>query len=196
LKVEENTQPTAAEIVRIGHPALRSGTNTVPSELIGTRKLDELIDIMRATLQGRGVGLAAPQLAVPLRLFVIEDMVDYASKVPQEEVERREITPYPFEVIINPIWRATSPETVIFREGCLSIPGFTADVPRYREIEVEGLTHNGVSKLWRLKGWPARIFQHEIDHLDGRLFVDAMQPRTLAVTENYGSGLSFSLSTD
>jgi peptide deformylase len=193
--VAENTESTAAEIVRIGHPVLRSGTKSVPPELIGSRKLDELIDIMKATLKGRGVGLAAPQLAVPLRLFVIEDSAD-PSRLSPEELERRERTPYPFEVIINPIWRATSPETVIFPEGCLSIPGFIADVPRYREIEVEGLTHNGISKVWRLKGWPARIFQHEIDHLDGRLFVDIMQPRTLAVTEDHGSGLLFSLSID
>jgi peptide deformylase len=115
--VAENTQSTAAEIVRIGHPALRSGTRSVPTDLIGTSKFDELIDIMRATLQGRGVGLAAPQLAVPLRLFVIEDTADYASRLSREERERRERTPYPFEVIINPIWRATSPETVIFPEG-------------------------------------------------------------------------------
>jgi peptide deformylase len=194
--MDENKQSAAAEIVRVGHPALRSGTKSVPLELIGKRKLNELIEIMRMTLKGKGVGLAAPQLAVPLRLFVIEDTIANPSRLSREELERRERTPYPFEVIINPIWRATSPETVIFAEGCLSIPGFTADVPRYRKIEVEGFTRDGVSKLWRLKGWPARIFQHEIDHLDGRLFVDTMQPRTLAVTEGYGDGLSFSLSTD
>jgi peptide deformylase len=192
----ENNQSVAAEIVRIGHPALRSGTKSVSRALIGKKKLNELIDIMRATLKGNGVGLAAPQLAVPLRLFVIEDTADYASRYSREELERRERTPYPFEVIINPIWRATSAETTIFPEGCLSIPGFTADVPRYREIEVEGLTHDGASKLWRLKGWSARIFQHEIDHLDGRLFIDTMQPRTLSVTADYGSGLAFSLAID
>jgi len=129
---------------------------------------------MRVTLAGNGVGLAAPQIAVPLRLFVVEDTQDRMSHLTPEQQKARNRYPFPFEAVINPIWYATSPEMVIETEGCLSIPGFKADVCRYWAIEVEGFQPNGRRKTWSVKGWPARIFQHEIDHLDGRLLTDCM----------------------
>jgi peptide deformylase len=184
---------TSVEIVKVGHPALRSGTRSVPQELFGTPALHELIDVMRATLAGKGVGLAAPQIAVPLRLFVVEDTEDRMSHLTSEQQKARNRYPFPFEAVINPIWYATSPETVIETEGCLSIPGLKADVCRYWAIEVEGFQPNGRRKTWSVKGWPARIFQHEIDHLDGRLLTDCMLPRTLTSTEPLGTGASSEL---
>jgi peptide deformylase len=183
----------SAEIVRIGHPLLRSGTRLVPPEMIGTPAFNELVTIMRLTLAGKGVGLAAPQIAVPLRLFVIEDPAERVNALAAEDRAKRERIPFPFEAVINPSWRATSDEMVIFPEGCLSIPGLVADVPRHRHIEVDGFTWDGNPKTWRLTGWPARIFQHEIDHLDGRLFVDCMLPRTLAATDDRGIGVTADL---
>lgn len=183
----------AVEIVKVGHPALRNGTRNVPSDLFGTAVLDELIEVMRATLAGKGVGLAAPQIAVPLRLFVIEDTLERMSHLSPEQLKARNRYSFPFEAVINPIWYATSPDMVIETEGCLSIPGFKADVPRYWAIEVEGFQPNGQRKTWSLNGWPARIFQHEIDHLDGRLLTDCMLPRTLASTEPLGTGASAGL---
>ena len=112
---------TSVEIVKVGHPALRSGTRSVPQELFGTPALHELIDVMRATLAGKGVGLAAPQIAVPLRLFVVEDTQDRMSHLTPEQQKARNRYPFPFEAVINPIWYATSPEMVIETEGCLSI---------------------------------------------------------------------------
>lgn len=182
-----------AEIVRIGHPALRHGTRPVPPELFGTRALDELIDIMRATLAGQGVGLAAPQIAVPLRLFVIEDTEDRMRSLTPEQRKDRHRYPYPFEAVINPTWCATSSRIAIEPEGCLSIPGFKADVPRYWAIEAEGFSADGERKRWSVEGWPARIFQHEIDHLDGCLMTDRMLPRTLVSTDPYGVGASSAL---
>jgi peptide deformylase len=184
---------TPVEIVKVGHPALRSGTRSVPQELFGTPALRELIDVMRATLAGKGVGLAAPQIAVRLRLFVVEDTENRISYLTPEQQKARNRYPFPFEAVINPIWYATSPEMVIETEGCLSIPGFKADVCRYWAIEVEGFQANGRQKTWSLEGWPARIFQHEIDHLDGRLFTDCMLPRTLISTEPHGTGASSDL---
>jgi peptide deformylase len=148
---------------------------------------------MRVTLAGNGVGLAAPQIAVPLRLFVVEDTQDRMSHLTPEQQKARNRYPFPFEAVINPVWYATSPEMVIETEGCLSIPGFKADVCRYWAIEVEGFQPNGQRKTWSLKGWPARIFQHEIDHLDGRLLTDCMLPRTLTSTEPHGTGASSDL---
>jgi peptide deformylase len=184
---------TPVEIVKVGHPALRYGTRSVPQELFGTAVLHELIEVMRATLAGKGVGLAAPQIAVPLRIFVTEDTQDRMSHLSPEQQRARNRYPFLFEAVINPVWYATSPEMVIETEGCLSIPGLKADVPRYWAIEVEGFQPNGQRKTWSLKGWPARIFQHEIDHLDGRLLTDRMFSRTLTSTEPHGTGASSEL---
>ena len=90
--------------------------------LFGTPALHELIDVMRVTLAGNGVGLAAPQSAVPLRLFVVEDTQDRMSHLSPEQQKGRNRYPFPFEAVINPIWYATSREMVIETEGCLSIP--------------------------------------------------------------------------
>jgi peptide deformylase len=178
MNIESRIAP--AGIVKISHPALRLGARSVPHELFGTPELYELIEVTRATLAGQGVGLAAPQIAVSLRLFVIEDTEDRMSHLGTEQRRDRHRHPYPFETVINPTWRAISPRTVIEQEGCLSIPGLTADVPRYWAIEVEGYSPDGERKRWPVEGWPARIFQHEIDHLDGCLMTDRMLPRTLA----------------
>ena len=188
-----DSRVTPAEIVKIGHPGLRHGTRMVPQELFGTPALHELIEVMRATLAGKGVGLAAPQIAVPLRLFVIEDSEDRMSHLSPEQRRDLHRYPYPFEAIINPTWRATSSRTVIEQEGCLSIPGFKADVPRYWAIEAEGCHPDGDRKRWSVQGWPARIFQHEIDHLDGWLMTDRMLPRTLTSTDSHGIGASSGL---
>jgi peptide deformylase len=105
------------------------------------------------------------------------------SHLTPEQQKARNRYPFPLEAVINPIWYATSPEMVIETEGCLSILGFKADVCRYWAIEVEGFQPNGQRKTWYVKGWLERIFQHEIDHLDGRLLTDCVLPRTLTSTE-------------
>src|SRR3981189_3698582 len=184
---------TPVEIVRVGHSALRNGTRRVPQELFATPALHELIEVMRVTLAGNDVGLAALQIAVPLRLFVVEDTQDRMSHLTPEQQKARNRCPIPFEAVINPIWYATSPEMVIETEGCLSIPGLKADVRRYWAIEVEGFQPNGQRKTWSFKAWPGRLLQHEIDHLDGRLLTDCMLPRPLTPTEPHGTGASSDL---
>src|SRR5262245_1858212 len=91
-----DTRATPAEIIKIGHPALRHGTRMVPQELFGTSALSELIEVMRATLAEQGVGLAAPQIAVPFRLFVVEDTEDRMSHLSVEQRRDRGRCPYPF----------------------------------------------------------------------------------------------------
>ncbi len=190
-----NSALRPAEIVRIGHPVLREGTRLVSPELFGSPALHELIEVMRVTLNGKGVGLAAPQIAVPLRLFVVEDTEDRMQHLSAEQRRDRHRHPFPFEAVINPTWRATSPRMAIEPEGCLSIPGFRADIPRFWAIEAEGFTAIGERKRWVLEGWPARIFQHEIDHLDGLLLTDRMLAHTLASTEPFGDGVDAELLT-
>jgi peptide deformylase len=110
-----------------------------------------------------------------------------------EQQKARNRYPFPFEAVINAVWYATSPEMVIETEGCFSIPWFQGGCLPLLAIEVEGFQPNGQRKTWSLKGWPARIFQHEIDHLDGRLITDCMLPRTVTSTEPHGTGASSDL---
>src|SRR3979409_974139 len=118
-----NVPATPVEIVKVGHSALRNGTRSVPQELFGTPALHELIEVMRATLAGSGVGLAATHIAVPLRLFIVGQSQARRGHLTTEQQKARNRYPFPFEAGINPIWDATSPEMVIETEACLSIPG-------------------------------------------------------------------------
>lgn len=120
--------------------------------------IDDMIDTMR---QAPGVGLAAPQVGESSRLIVVE----YGD-------EENDETPPKLYVIANPEISKASQETVLGTEGCLSIPGIQGDVERFESITVKGLNRYGHPTTVKAKGWLARIFQHEIDHLDGVLYVD------------------------
>jgi len=168
---------TPVEIVKVGHSALRNGTRRVPQELFGAPALHELIDVMRVTLAGNGVGLAAPQIAVPLRLFVVEDTQDRMSHLSPEQQKARNRYPFPFEAVINPIWYANSPEMVIETEGCLSIPGFKAEVCRYWAIEVEGFQPDGRRKTSK-DGQHASFNMKSITLTDGCLPIACFQERS------------------
>ena len=121
-----------------------------------------------------GVGLAAPQIGLPLQLAVIEDVA---------EIEATERAPVPFHVIANP--RLTlGAEMVDFFEGCLSVEGFQAVVPRARTVQVTALDHRGEPITIDAHGWYARILQHEIDHLGGTLYIDRMRSRTFSTARN------------
>ena len=180
--------PAPAEIVKVGHPVLRKSARPVSSSLRESAAFEELIAIMKLTLKGRGVGLAAPQIGVGLRVFVMED--------PQERIEadrearEKERTAIPFEVVINPAWRPAGEEMKTFMEGCLSIPGLLASVPRHRIIEAEWTAVDGSLRKETLRGWPARIFQHESDHLDGRLYIDYLDDRPSISYVSTGEGVS------
>jgi peptide deformylase len=130
---------------------------------------------MRATMyDAPGVGLAAPQVGLPLALTVIEDVGV------SEEAER---SPVPFHVVINPKL-TLGPEEVEQFEGCLSVEGYQAIVPRARTVRVEALDHRGEPVTIEARGWYARILQHEIDHLNGTLYIDRMRTRTLSTARN------------
>ena len=90
-----------------------------------------------------------------------------------------------FHVIINPVLTLESPPEIEFFEGCLSLPGFVALVPRARKVKVECLDEHGQAKVIRASGWYARILQHEIDHLSGALYVDRMRSVSLCTLDNF-----------
>lgn len=174
-----------SEIVQVGAPVLRARAAEVGPELLGTSMLDALVERMIAAMRAApGVGLAAPQIGVPLRVIVLEDRDEYIAKVSAEERAERGRQPFPARTFINPVLRMIGPERATFVEGCLSVSGFVALVERALEVEVTGLDTFGRPQAWRVRGWPARILQHEVDHLDGTLYIDRMYPRTFATGEN------------
>jgi peptide deformylase len=124
--------------------------------------LQSLIDDMVETMRSApGVGLAAPQVNVPLRVIVVEF----------NESEDEEIPPK-LSVVVNPEITRFSSEDEIGTEGCLSIPGIVGDVERPLTVTIKGLNRRGQPLKIKASGWLARIFQHEVDHVDGVLFVD------------------------
>jgi len=134
-----------------------------------------------------GVGLAAPQVGFPLQIAVIEDKQEYIDKLAAGQAAERARKAVPFRVIINPgvIAEEEEEEQVPFFEGCLSLAGYTAIVPRATKVRVECLNENAEPVEIRAEGWYARILQHEIDHLHGKLYIDRMYSRTFMTVENF-----------
>jgi peptide deformylase len=126
--------------------------------------IDDMIDTMR---DAPGVGLAAPQVNILQQLAVIE----YAEGEDEEEEDAKP-KPKKLYVIINPEIVKASEEKVMGVEGCLSIPGLIGEVERHQAIQVKALNRHGSPVKLKVDGWLARIFQHEIDHLNGVLFTD------------------------
>ena len=151
---------TLREIVTLPDPVLRRKAKPVTDFGPALQTLvDDMIETMR---EAPGVGLAAPQVGESLRLVVVE----------YPENDEDEESPKKLFVVANPEIRETSPETELGIEGCLSIPGWQGEVDRSLALTIRGRTRRGQPVKIKAKGWLARIFQHEIDHLDGVLFVD------------------------
>jgi peptide deformylase len=176
------TEPSI--IVQAGHPVLRAPAVPVPAEMIGTPALDDLIDYMIAAMRhAPGVGLAAPQIGIGLQLIVLEDNEERMARLSAEQRDERGRRPFPLTVIINPELHLIEGERAVFFEGCLSVVGYTALVERALAVEVTGLTRHGEPFRWSVSGWPARILQHEVDHLRGTLYVDRMLTRSFCSAE-------------
>jgi len=147
------------EIVTLPDPILRRKARKVAD--FGP-ELQALIDDMIETMRDEpGVGLAANQVGVSLRVIVVE----YGD-------DEDETVPVRLYVVINPELTRLSKEKIIGIEGCLSIPGYAGNVERHEVLTVKGMNRHGQPMTLKAKGWLARIFQHEVDHLEGVLFVD------------------------
>ncbi|MCA1691777.1 MAG: peptide deformylase [Actinobacteria bacterium] len=173
------------DILQIGNPVLRRRPRALERDEIATPFVQELIVSMRETMyDAPGVGLAAPQVGESLQVVVAEDegpWLETMSDARRNELERVEL---PFTVLVNPVLEAVGEETSEFFEGCLSIEGFSALVRRHRVVRVRALDAAGEPFQMELEGRPARILQHELDHLAGVLYVDRMNPRTFTTNEN------------
>jgi len=173
------------KIIQVGNPLLRQPARALATDEIRSREIQELIEHMKETMRDApGVGLAAPQVGIGLQLAVIEDRAELMKDVAPEQLQEREREPVPFHVIINPQITDRREPIVEFFEGCLSVVGFAAIVPRHRQVRVECLDEKGDPRKIEASGWYARILQHEIDHLQGHIYVDRMRSRTLTTLDN------------
>lgn len=170
-------------IVTYGTPVLRHPTRELSVEEILSPEIQSLIEELKLTMRAApGVGLAAPQIGKPLQLAVIEDM-DHDHLTPQQLKERNR-NKVPFHVVINPRLYLTG-NSVEFLEGCLSVPNCVGIVPRSDSVRVECLNEKAEPVVIHAEGWHARILQHEIDHLNGILYIDRSLLATLMTEENY-----------
>jgi peptide deformylase len=166
------------EIVTIGHPVLRRRAEEVSAEELASAEaqalIDDLVDTMRAA---HGAGLAATQIAVPRRIAVVE--VDHNPRYPYKP-------PIPLQVLVNPVVSPLGDEVFVNNEGCLSVPDLRGDVERFTRVEVRSLDRDGRPQTQIWQGLSAGTFQHELDHLDGRLFVDRVSdPTTLSTWAHF-----------
>ncbi len=151
------------EVIKLGHPALRTFAEPVPEDWFDSGRLHQMgLDLIHTMIEEQGVGLAAPQVAAPLRLF--------AYWVPATD-DSDEVSP---TVVVNPEIRPIGDECVDGWEGCLSIPGLRGVVPRFQRIKVKARSVSGESVSMTADGFHARVIQHEHDHLDGVVFLDRM----------------------
>lgn len=173
------------KIVQTGHPVLRAAGRTLTKKEILSPEIQQLIELMRETMRDApGVGLAAPQVGLSLQLTVIEDDPRALEDAPEDMKKAQQRKGVPFHVLVNPKIEASDPTAVTHFEGCLSVPGFSALVPRAKGVHVEALDHKGQPVKIDASGWYARILQHEIDHLHGRLYIDRMYARSFTTNEN------------
>ncbi|HEV2990071.1 MAG TPA: peptide deformylase [Candidatus Angelobacter sp.] len=174
------------ELVQAGDPILRQTARPLSSQEIVSAGIRELIESMRETMRkAPGVGLAAPQIGQSLQLAVIEDRPEYTKDASRELLKERERKPVAFHVIINPRLTLLERDTVEFFEGCLSVTAMMALVPRARKVRVECMDEKARLRVIEASGWYARILQHEIDHLNGTLYIDQMNTRTFTTVDNF-----------
>ncbi|KAK3570387.1 hypothetical protein QTP86_019260 [Hemibagrus guttatus] len=171
--------PPYSHVCQVGDPVLRCKAADVEPTAVQGADVQCVIRTMVTVMRRlKCVGLSAPQVGVPLRIIAVE----YSEKMLQENspatIEARGMVSVPLKVFINPQLRVLDGQTVNFQEACESISGFSASVPRYISVEISGLNEKAEPVTWQASGWPARILQHEMDHLDGILYVDHMDSKT------------------
>ena len=177
---------TILKLRQAGEPVLCLPARPLNLDEIHSPETQRLIAAMRDTLRDApGVGLAAPQVGFGIQLAIVEDRAEYQHAIPPDQLAERGRQPLPFHAIINPKLYIIDSAEQLFFEGCLSVAGFTALVPRAAKVRVEGLDENGEPLTIEAEAWHARILQHEIDHLHGRLYLDSMLSRSFMTVANH-----------
>jgi peptide deformylase len=166
------------QVVQIGDPVLRERSKELSPEEIASPEIQQLIDDLIETKRAtHGAGIAANQVGEAVRVAIVE-VEEGNPRYPYKP-------PVPLTVIINPTIEPLGEETIEINEGCLSVPDLRGSLPRHLEIRVRYLDRDGVEHDEVKRGLTAGTFQHEVDHLDGTLFVDRADPRTFATWEQF-----------
>lgn len=181
----DKNEPPYGHCVQIGDPVLRKIADKVPEELIKTPEIKFLVEQMKQVLENFSlVGLAAPQIGISLRVFLMSFPEHLKTKKYKPEVYKAKgMSTFPFTVFINPEIKVVDHKKVIFEEGCASVNSFAADVARNLSVLVRATNLEGEQFEHTFTGWNARIAQHENDHLNGILFTDLMERKTLRCTQ-------------
>lgn len=153
---------TIREVIEIGHPTLLSRAREIdPADIVSDEVQGWITDLIDTMRDRNGAGIAANQVGIPYRLFVVEVLDNprypYKPKIP-------------LTILINPRIESLSDKTFVNNEGCLSVPNLRGDVVRNLEVRVSGLDEHGQEQSFDVRGYSAGTFQHEYDHLDGILF--------------------------
>ena len=169
---------TVRDILTVGHPVLRQRAREVGIDELASAPMQALIDDLIETMRAAGgAGLAAVQVAEPLRIAIIE--VDHNPRYPYKP-------PIALTVVVNPVIDFLDDEVVVINEGCLSVPNLRGDVERRVRVRVRYLDRAGVAHDEVKRGLTAGTFQHEVDHLDGVLFLDRVSdPTTFTTWEQF-----------
>ncbi|MBV9496609.1 MAG: peptide deformylase, partial [Acidobacteria bacterium] len=159
------------KVARLGHPVLRTKASDVEIRDIKAGKFRPLIDDMIETMHAyEGVGLAGPQVHLPLRIFVFE--------VQERVAKRRGVTKVGAGVFFNATYEPIGEAKITDWEGCLSVPFLGGEVARYKNLRLRGIDLNGEEATVEVNDFTARIFQHEVDHTDGHVYLDRMPDLT------------------
>ncbi|XP_036440612.1 peptide deformylase, mitochondrial [Colossoma macropomum] len=178
-KIKAPPAPPYSHVCQVGDPVLRSKAAAVDPGAIRGAEVQQVIKTLVAVMRKlECVGLSAPQIGVPLQIIALE----YPDKMLEESspasVQVRGLVSVPLKIFVNPQLRVLNGQTATFQEACESISGYSASVPRYISVEVSGLNEKAEPVTWQASGWPARILQHEMDHLSGVLYIDRMDSKT------------------
>ena len=159
------------KVARLGHPVLREKASDVEIRDIKAGKFKTLIEDMVETMHAyEGVGLAGPQVHLPMRVFVFE--------VQERVAKRRGVKSVGVGAIFNATYEGVGTEKITDWEGCLSVPFLGGETPRFKRIKLRGYDHEGDPIELDVEDFSARIFQHEIDHTDGHVYLDRMPDLT------------------
>jgi peptide deformylase len=165
-------------ILEVGHPILRERAREVGPAELATEPIQQLIDDMIETKRiAHGAGIAANQVGEAVRIAIAE-VEPGNPRYPYKP-------PIPLTVLVNPVIEPLDDEVELINEGCLSVPNLRGDVPRHVSVRVSYLDRAGEKHSEVRRGLTAGTFQHELDHLDGVLFLDRADPRTLTTWEQY-----------
>jgi peptide deformylase len=175
-----SASPPFDHVVQLGDPVLRLQCEPVAPDRVDSAEVRRVVDALkRAMSRYDALGMSAPQVGSPLRIMCVQMTRRQVDMLPQAQVEAQHVEEIPMRVVINPVLSVTNNEQVIFRESCCSMNGFSAIVPRAKEVTIEGIDERGEKVIWKAKNFTARVFQHEMDHLVGKLYIDRMATDSL-----------------